>query len=97
MGVAWRGRSGHGDGVHVLTGPVWVCGAEPGDVLQVGHVASPAACVLSGQYSSKLWDVPDNALLQGCLGAFLYCGLAGLAVTAIQGQWRNSDEAPTLL
>lgn len=35
MGVAWRGRSGHGDGVHVLTGPVWVCGAEPGDVLQV--------------------------------------------------------------
>ena len=35
MGVAWRGRSGHGDGVHVLTGPVWVCGAQPGDVLQV--------------------------------------------------------------
>ena len=39
MGVAWRGRSGHGDGVHVLTGPVWVCGAQPGDVLQVGQVA----------------------------------------------------------
>lgn len=24
-----------GDGVHILTGPIYVCGAEPGDVLQV--------------------------------------------------------------
>lgn len=30
-----RGKSGTGDGVHVLTGPVYVCGAEPGDVLQI--------------------------------------------------------------
>jgi len=30
-----RGASGNGDGVHVLTGPIYVCGAEPGDVLQV--------------------------------------------------------------
>lgn len=33
--VAMRGATGKGDGVHVLTGPIYVCGAEPGDVLQV--------------------------------------------------------------
>ncbi|KAK9842132.1 hypothetical protein WJX84_007001 [Apatococcus fuscideae] len=33
--VSTRGRTGKGDGVHVLTGPIYVCGAEPGDVLQV--------------------------------------------------------------
>ncbi len=27
--------AGRGDGVHVLTGPIYVCEAEPGDVLQV--------------------------------------------------------------
>jgi hypothetical protein len=31
-----RGKTGTGDGVHILTGPIYVCGAEPGDVLQVG-------------------------------------------------------------
>lgn len=35
INVPFRGRTGHGDGVHVLTGPIYVCGAEPGDVLQV--------------------------------------------------------------
>ena len=29
------GCAGKGDGVHILTGPIYVCGAEPGDVLQV--------------------------------------------------------------
>jgi hypothetical protein len=24
-----------GDGVHIMTGPIYVCGAEPGDILQV--------------------------------------------------------------
>lgn len=33
--VAFRGANGKGDGVHILTGPIYVCGAEPGDVLQV--------------------------------------------------------------
>lgn len=33
--VNMRGKSGSGDGVHVLTGPIYVCGAEPGDVLQI--------------------------------------------------------------
>ncbi|KAL0052691.1 hypothetical protein WJX82_006304 [Trebouxia sp. C0006] len=33
--VGWRGATGKGDGVHVLTGPIYVCGAEPGDVIQV--------------------------------------------------------------
>lgn len=35
MGVPTRGATGMGDGVHIMTGPVAVCGAEPGDVLQV--------------------------------------------------------------
>lgn len=36
--VATRGRTGQGDGVHILTGPIYVCGAEQGDVLQVSSV-----------------------------------------------------------
>ncbi|KAL4425548.1 hypothetical protein ABPG75_009564 [Micractinium tetrahymenae] len=31
-----RGAEGGGQGVHVLTGPIHVCGSEPGDVLQAG-------------------------------------------------------------
>jgi Acetamidase/Formamidase family len=31
----YRGASGGGDGVHVLTGPIFVEGAEPGDILKV--------------------------------------------------------------
>jgi len=34
-GVSKRGASGGGDGVHVLTGPVYINGAEPGDILKV--------------------------------------------------------------
>lgn len=30
-----RGASGKGDGVHILTGPIYVNGAEPGDILKV--------------------------------------------------------------
>ena len=30
-----RGASGAGDGVHVLTGPIYVNGAVPGDVIKV--------------------------------------------------------------
>ena len=33
--VSRRGASGGGDGVHVLTGPIYVEGAEPGDILAV--------------------------------------------------------------
>jgi acetamidase/formamidase len=36
MDASIKGRgAGEGFGVHVLTGPVYVCGAEPGDVLEV--------------------------------------------------------------
>jgi len=35
MGVSRRGATGAGDGVHVLTGPIAVEGAEPGDILAV--------------------------------------------------------------
>jgi hypothetical protein len=34
-GVSRRGATGGGDGVHVLTGPIYVEGAEPGDILSV--------------------------------------------------------------
>ena len=30
-----RGATGKGDGKHVLTGPIFLCGAEPGDVIEV--------------------------------------------------------------
>lgn len=40
QGVPMRGRAGKGDGVHILTGPIYVCGAEPGDVLQVSSLSS---------------------------------------------------------
>eukprot|EP01026_Neomeris_dumetosa_P036365 TRINITY_DN2934_c0_g1_i1.p1 TRINITY_DN2934_c0_g1~~TRINITY_DN2934_c0_g1_i1.p1 ORF type:complete len:468 (-),score=54.78 TRINITY_DN2934_c0_g1_i1:610-1827(-) len=33
--VPTRGANGAADGVHVLTGPIYVCGAQKGDVLQV--------------------------------------------------------------
>ena len=32
---AFRGATGGGDGVHILTGPIFVNGAEPGDILKV--------------------------------------------------------------
>eukprot|EP01025_Chloroclados_australasicus_P013595 TRINITY_DN163_c0_g1_i2.p1 TRINITY_DN163_c0_g1~~TRINITY_DN163_c0_g1_i2.p1 ORF type:complete len:479 (+),score=89.45 TRINITY_DN163_c0_g1_i2:146-1582(+) len=35
LNIPTRGANGAADGVHVLTGPIYVCGAEPGDVLQV--------------------------------------------------------------
>ena len=33
--TAMRGMTGSGDGVHVMTGPIYVKEAEPGDVLKV--------------------------------------------------------------
>lgn len=36
-----RGATGGGDGVHVLTGPIYVNGAQPGDVLKVEILALP--------------------------------------------------------
>jgi len=33
--AAMRGMTGSGDGVHVMTGPIYVKDAEPGDVLKV--------------------------------------------------------------
>ena len=36
--VTTVGAFGGGEGSHWLTGPVFVCGAQPGDVLQVRHL-----------------------------------------------------------
>ena len=33
--VTTQGASGAQDGGHWQSGPIWICGAEPGDVLQV--------------------------------------------------------------
>ncbi|GAX80784.1 hypothetical protein CEUSTIGMA_g8220.t1 [Chlamydomonas eustigma] len=33
--ISVRGATGAGDGVHILTGPIYMCGAEEGDILQV--------------------------------------------------------------
>jgi acetamidase/formamidase len=33
--IKTRGATGQADGVHVLTGPIYVCGAEKGDILQI--------------------------------------------------------------
>ena len=35
IGEGFRGATGGGDGVHILTGPVFIEGAEPGDLLKV--------------------------------------------------------------
>ena len=86
MGVAWRGRSGHGDGVHVLTGPVWVCGAEPGDVLQVtvvsGAVGCTRRCAAWGMPRGMLalqsgWSSCHNVLAGGTTLAGTCCAVKG--------------------
>ena len=35
MGEPYRGALGGGEGVHILTGPIYVEDAEPGDLLKV--------------------------------------------------------------
>ena len=35
VGEQFRGATGGGDGVHILTGPIYVNGAQPGDLLKV--------------------------------------------------------------
>ena len=35
VGEGYRGATGGGDGVHILTGPIYINGAEPGDILKV--------------------------------------------------------------
>ena len=35
IGEEYRGAQGQGDGVHILTGPLYIEGAEPGDLLKV--------------------------------------------------------------
>ena len=57
MNVAQRGRSGHGDGVHVLTGPIYICGAAPGDVLQA-RALRPLAVRMHSQPCASAACVP---------------------------------------
>ena len=62
--VPTRGRSGKGDGVHVLTGPIYVCGAEQGDVLQVSVTPLPSER-LSGDLCMHLSESERLVLLPG--------------------------------
>lgn len=53
-----RGKSGSGDGVHIMTGPIYVCGAEPGDVLQIDILdlkprANPSTGKTYGTYTVR--------------------------------------------
>jgi acetamidase/formamidase len=46
--VCWccAGCDSAGDGVHIMTGPIYVCGAEPGDVLQVCELCWHSCSIL---------------------------------------------------
>ncbi|KAK9815353.1 hypothetical protein WJX72_002191 [[Myrmecia] bisecta] len=60
ISVDFRGRTGHGDGVHIMTGPIYVCGAEPGDVLQVDILdlaprVNPATGKTYGSNAAASW------------------------------------------
>lgn len=35
MNIKMRGANGRADGKHVMTGPVYICGAEPGDTVEI--------------------------------------------------------------
>lgn len=55
--VPMRGANGVGDGVHILTGPIYVCDAEPGDVLQVRRGKG-------GLRAGSCWGVAEAHALQ---------------------------------
>lgn len=64
--VYMRGKSGSGDGVHILTGPVYVCGAEPGDVLQIDVLdlkprANPSTGKTYGSNAAAWWGYQFRA------------------------------------
>ncbi|KAI8475339.1 MAG: hypothetical protein J3K34DRAFT_390713 [Monoraphidium minutum] len=35
MAIPFRGYTGRGDGKHIMTGPIHICGAEPGDTVKI--------------------------------------------------------------
>ncbi|KAI8108289.1 hypothetical protein M9434_006316 [Picochlorum sp. BPE23] len=64
--VDMRGKSGSGDGVHVMTGPIYVCGAEPGDVLQIDILdlkprANPSTGKTYGSNAAAWWGYQFRA------------------------------------
>ncbi|BDA46691.1 probable formamidase C869.04 [Coccomyxa sp. Obi] len=66
MNVPFRGRTGHGDGVHILTGPIYVCGADAGDVLQVEIVdlvprVNPSTGKTYGSNAAASWGYQFRA------------------------------------
>ncbi|BDA46692.1 probable formamidase C869.04 [Coccomyxa sp. Obi] len=66
INVPLRGRTGHGDGVHVLTGPIYVCGADAGDVLQVDIIdlvprVNPSTGKTYGSNAAASWGYQYRA------------------------------------
>ncbi len=53
--------AGEGLGVHVLTGPVYVCGAEPGDVLEVRILDMKPRPSANPKYKGKTFGVNASA------------------------------------
>lgn len=68
-----RGKSGSGDGVHVMTGPIYVCGAEPGDVLQIDILdLKPRANPSTGKtYGASLHSIYHVLCVCMCLSVCL--------------------------
>ena len=71
MAVPTRGANGRGDGVHLMTGPIYICDAEPGDVLQAKRRAGGCiSCCMQPQRcrsgGARLgWQVPAHELSTG--------------------------------
>lgn len=66
MNTKTRGANGAGDGVHVMTGPIYVCGAEPGDVLQVDVLdltprVNPSTGKTYGSNAAAWWGYHNRA------------------------------------
>ena len=74
VGTYKRGATGSGDGVHILTGPIYVNGAQPGDVLKVDILglrprANPATGKTYGINAAAWWGArarAHRALSPGC-------------------------------
>jgi hypothetical protein len=77
MAIAFRGASAIGNGKHIMTGPIHICGAEPGDVVKIDilvgdllGVQLPCHCALSCHLPAFLCfrttRVPGRRLFAHC-------------------------------
>jgi hypothetical protein len=50
MAIAFRGASAIGNGKHIMTGPIHICGAEPGDVVKIEILVGDQLAVQLAHY-----------------------------------------------